>query len=73
MTKKNYIQIITVIEGEWLIDLAPKYYDMTNFPPGAAREELLGIIRRKEMGQQEAYRQGFLNPKRRRIWYVCCS
>lgn len=71
MTKKNYIQTITVVEGEWLIELAPNYYDMTNFPPGAAREELLGIIRRKEMGQQEAYRQGFLNPKRRRIWYVC--
>lgn len=66
MTKKNYIQTVTVVEGEWLIDIAAKYYDMSNFPPGAAREELLGIIRRKQMGDQEAHRQGFL-PKRRRM------
>ena len=67
MTSKNFIQTITAVEGEWLIDLAPKYYDMTNFPPGSAREELLAIIRRRQMGETAASRGGFLNPKRRRV------
>ena len=73
MTKKNFIQTVTAIDGEWLINMAPKYYDMRNFPPSSARDELLAIIRRKEMGQQEAHRRGFLNPKRRRLCSVCFS
>ena len=67
MTTKHFIQTITAVEGEWLLDMAPKYYDMSNFPPGAAREELLAIIRRRQMGDAEAHRSGFLNPKRRRV------
>ena len=67
MTPKNYIQTITAIEGDWLLELAPKYYDMSNFPPGAARDELMSIIRRREMGKRDAESRGFLNIKRRRI------
>ena len=67
MTTKNYIQTITSIEPDWLLELAPKYYDMNNFPPGAARDELLGIIRRREMGKRDAESRGFLNIKKRRI------
>ena len=67
LTTKNYLQTVTVVEGEGLLDIAPIYYDMSNFPEGGARDELLRIIRRKEMGEQEAHRSGFLNPKRRRM------
>lgn len=67
MTTKNYIQTITAIEGDWLLDLAPSYYDMRNFPAGAARDELLGILRRREMGKRDGESRGFLNIKKRRI------
>ena len=32
LTSKNYIRTVTDIKGEWLVDLAPHYYDMANFP-----------------------------------------
>lgn len=40
LTSKNYIRTVTDIKGEWLVDLAPHYYDMTNFPAGEARRAL---------------------------------
>ena len=36
LTTKNYLQTITAVEGEWLLDIAPMYYDMSNFPEGGA-------------------------------------
>ena len=67
MTTKNYIQTITAVEGEWLLELAPMYYDMSNFPAGNARDELLSIIRRRELGKRDGESRGFLNIKKRRI------
>ncbi|XP_065828061.1 putative pre-mRNA-splicing factor ATP-dependent RNA helicase PRP1 isoform X2 [Oscarella lobularis] len=32
LTTKNYIRTVTDIKGEWLLQLAPQYYDMRNFP-----------------------------------------
>ena len=34
LTSRNYIRTITDIKGEWLVDLAPHYYDLQNFPAG---------------------------------------
>jgi pre-mRNA-splicing factor ATP-dependent RNA helicase DHX15/PRP43 len=31
LTTKNYIRTVTEIEGEWLIEIAPNYYDLENF------------------------------------------
>ena len=40
LTSKNYIRTVTDIKGEWLVDLAPHYFDMSNFPAGEARRAL---------------------------------
>ena len=40
LTSKNYIRTVTDIKGEWLVDLAPHYFDMANFPAGEARRAL---------------------------------
>ena len=32
LTTKNFIRTVTSVRGEWLIELAPHYFDMTNFP-----------------------------------------
>ena len=34
LTSRNYIRTVTDIKGEWLVDLAPHYYDLQNFPAG---------------------------------------
>ena len=32
LTSKKYVRTVTEIKGEWLIDLAEHYYDLSNFP-----------------------------------------
>lgn len=34
LTSRNYIRTVTDIKGEWLVDIAPHYYDLQNYPPG---------------------------------------
>ena len=40
LTSRNYIRTCTAVRGEWLVDLAPHYYDLANFPQGEARRAL---------------------------------
>lgn len=35
LTTRNYIRTVTDVKGEWLVDIAPHYFDLTNFPAGA--------------------------------------
>ena len=32
MTSKNYLRTATAVRGEWLVEIAPHYYDLDNFP-----------------------------------------
>ncbi|KAK1867924.1 hypothetical protein I4F81_010421 [Pyropia yezoensis] len=48
LTKRNFIRTVTEVRGPWLVELAPHYYDMTNFPEGAAKEDLKVLYRRHE-------------------------
>lgn len=48
LTTRNYIRTVTDIRGEWLIDLAPHYYDLANFPMGEARRALERMYARRE-------------------------
>jgi hypothetical protein len=36
------------LTAEWLIKVAPSYYDMSNFPEGPAKRQLEQIINRLE-------------------------
>ncbi|KAK7071053.1 Pre-mRNA-splicing factor ATP-dependent RNA helicase dhx15 [Halocaridina rubra] len=56
LTTKNYIRTVTDIKPEWLIRIAPSYYDMQNFPQCEARRQLENIIARLETRQ---FREGF--------------
>ena len=40
LTTKNYIRTVTTVEGAWLVELAPHYFDMENFPEGETRQAL---------------------------------
>jgi pre-mRNA-splicing factor ATP-dependent RNA helicase DHX15/PRP43 len=40
LTTKNFIRTVTDIKGEWLIQIAPHYFELSNFPTGDARRAL---------------------------------
>lgn len=47
LTTKNYMRTVTVVDGNWFVEIAPHYFDVSSFPPGEAKRELEGIWRRK--------------------------
>ncbi|KAM3313668.1 hypothetical protein ACQJBY_032918 [Aegilops geniculata] len=48
LTTRNFIRTVTDIRGEWLIDIAPQYYDLTNFPSCEARRVLERLHNKRE-------------------------
>ncbi|KAI0510813.1 hypothetical protein KFK09_011422 [Dendrobium nobile] len=45
LTSKNFIRTVTDIPGDWLIDIAPHYYDLSNFPSCEAKRVLKRLYR----------------------------
>ena len=45
LTSRNYIRTVTDIKGEWLVDLAPHYYDLQNFPAGEVTAHAKSLFR----------------------------
>jgi len=39
-------------QGEWLVDLAPHYYDLANFPAGEARRSLERLFAKRERAKR---------------------
>jgi len=52
LTTKNWIRTVTDIKGEWLVEIAPHYYDLSQFPQCEARRVLERLWQKKR--QQEA-------------------
>jgi len=50
LTSKNYIRMVTDIKGEWLVELAPHYYDLNHFPQCEAKRALERIYMKKQKG-----------------------
>ncbi|MCJ1363684.1 DEAH-box ATP-dependent RNA helicase prp43 [Acarospora aff. strigata] len=51
LTTKNYIRTVTAVKAEWLLDIAPTYYDLSTFAKGEVKTALTRTvekIRRKE-------------------------
>ena len=48
LTSKKYVRTVTEIKGEWLIDLAEHYYDLSNFPSCAAKNALQQLYTQRE-------------------------
>jgi len=49
LTTKNYIRICTEVKGDWLVEVAPHYYDLTNFPECEAKRALERIYERSKI------------------------
>jgi pre-mRNA-splicing factor ATP-dependent RNA helicase DHX15/PRP43 len=46
MTSRNFVRTVTNIRLEWLVELAPHYYDLENWPEGETKQELERAYRR---------------------------
>lgn len=46
LTSKNYIRTVTAVEPSWLLEIAPHYYDLSNFPECEAKRELTSLLMR---------------------------
>eukprot|EP00041_Stephanoeca_diplocostata_P026274 m.705161 g.705161 ORF g.705161 m.705161 type:complete len:710 (+) comp22925_c0_seq3:145-2274(+) len=45
LTSKNYIRTVTDVKADWLLEIAPQYYDMGNFPECDAKRILSRRLR----------------------------
>lgn len=52
LTSKNYIRMVSDVKVDWLIELAPHYYDLKNFPQCEAKRTLERIYLKKERAGQ---------------------
>ncbi|PRQ45154.1 putative RNA helicase [Rosa chinensis] len=48
LTSRNFIRTVTDIRGEWLVDIAPHYYDLANFPQCEAKRVLEKLYRKRD-------------------------
>ena len=56
LTTKNYIRTVTDVKPEWLLKIAPNYYDLDNFPQCEAKRQLEFL---KEKMESRQFQQGF--------------
>ncbi|XP_021470829.1 pre-mRNA-splicing factor ATP-dependent RNA helicase DHX15 isoform X4 [Oncorhynchus mykiss] len=55
LTTKNYIRTCTDIKPEWLVKIAPQYYEMGNFPNCEAKRQLERIIAKLSTKEYSQY------------------
>lgn len=48
LTSKNYIRTVTNVKPEWLVELAPKYYNLEHFSKGDVKFSLERVLERVE-------------------------
>ena len=52
LTTRNFVRTVTTMRIEWLLEIAPHYYELENWPEGETKIELERAYRR--MMQQES-------------------
>ncbi|KAL6339905.1 hypothetical protein AAG906_034995 [Vitis piasezkii] len=54
LTSRNFIRTVTDVRGEWLVDVAPHYYDLANFPNCEAKRVLEKLYKKREKDREES-------------------
>ncbi len=54
LTSKQYIRTVTNVRGEWLVDIAPQYYNLSNFPECTAKRALQRMYEAKKYAAASA-------------------
>ena len=52
LTTKNFIRTVTDVRPEWLLSIAPQYYDLQGFPDGDTKRKLTTIAIALQKGTQ---------------------
>merc|ERR1719188_1043449 len=47
LTSKNFVRTVTQVRGEWLVEIASQYYDVSTFPKSEAKTQLERIVSRR--------------------------
>lgn len=55
LTTRNYIRTATDVKGEWLVDIAPHYFDLSNFPTGETRRSLERLFAKRERDHSDRF------------------
>ncbi|KAI8883086.1 P-loop containing nucleoside triphosphate hydrolase protein [Backusella circina FSU 941] len=53
LTTRNYIRTCVEVRAEWLLETAPTYYDLSNFPNCYGKRQLQAIVNRQSRTQDE--------------------
>jgi pre-mRNA-splicing factor ATP-dependent RNA helicase DHX15/PRP43 len=53
LTSKNFIRTVTEIRGEWLLQMAPHYYELSNFPQCEAKRKLERLQQQMQQSQRK--------------------
>ncbi|MCJ1309856.1 DEAH-box ATP-dependent RNA helicase prp43 [Agyrium rufum] len=56
LTSKNYIRSVTGVRAEWLLEIAPNYYNVDEFPKGEMKTALIRTM--EKMRRREAIKGG---------------
>ncbi|KAJ9542996.1 hypothetical protein OSB04_022703 [Centaurea solstitialis] len=54
LTSRNFIRTVTDVRGEWIVDIAPHYYDLENFPQCEAKRVLEKLYKKREKDKEES-------------------
>jgi pre-mRNA-splicing factor ATP-dependent RNA helicase DHX15/PRP43 len=53
LTTRNYIRTCVEVRAEWLLETAPTYYDLSNFPNCYGKRQLQAIANRKSRTEDD--------------------
>mmetsp|Transcript_2018 Transcript_2018/g.4549 ORF Transcript_2018/g.4549 Transcript_2018/m.4549 type:complete len:719 (-) Transcript_2018:172-2328(-) len=51
-TPKNFMRTVTAVKPEWLLELAPQYFDVNELPPSEARRALERIVEKNNKSRK---------------------
>ncbi|RKP11677.1 hypothetical protein BJ684DRAFT_17750 [Piptocephalis cylindrospora] len=70
LTTKNYIRTVSEVRADWLLELAPAYYDLSEFPQCEGRRVLEKLMIRKSEGKKSRGDKKSRKDKERkqRVW-----
>ncbi|XP_058221147.1 probable pre-mRNA-splicing factor ATP-dependent RNA helicase DEAH2 isoform X1 [Rhododendron vialii] len=54
LTSRNFIRTVTDVHGEWILDIAPRYFDLENFPQCEAKRVLEKLYKKRETEREES-------------------
>lgn len=53
LTTRNYIRTCLEVKAHWLLEIAPNYYDLSNFPNCHGKRQLQAIVSKRQREEAE--------------------